>query len=468
MAEQFTHGYALLIGVDQNSVPEWALPGVAHDLQALHEVLVHPQRCAYDPAHVKWISGKDASKANILAGIDWLQSCLAADGEATVVVYYSGHGWRDDGAQPAHYYFIPYDVRRDRLRGSALRADEFGEAIEALQPPRLFVVLDCCHAGGMNVKDLGAPYQPAAAPLDLIAAEGAIPAENIASKEIGSKGIEQLFAGGGRAVLTSSRAEQKSYISAKAKMSIFTWHLIEALTGSAQPQAGAPEVLVSDVLSYVYRHVPATARQEAGVEQQPDGRLTGNFAIAMLLGGKGLAAGEKAPVPSDPLPTLAGAAAGGRTLHIGKIEAINVAEHQVIDQRGANFQIGGSKTESKVDTGGGTYVGGNVTAGGDFVGRDRIDRRGSDSRPDASKAFTKLAASVALRASTADVDKAMQCVQAMQQAFDQGDDDKVADCIGELADLAPGVKESLQQAFSYPALHERVGPATKYALRRLG
>ncbi|MCL4863848.1 MAG: CHAT domain-containing protein [Caldilineaceae bacterium] len=152
-------------------------------------------------------------------------------------------------------------------------------------------------------------------------------------------------------------------------------------------------------------------------------------------------------------------------ISIGAIHAINVAlRDQFIDQRGADITLG----DKQIDTGGGAYVAGNVTVGGDFVGRDKIERPGGDRGPDASKAFTKLAAAVALRASTADVDKAMQCVQAMQQAFEQGDDDKVADCIGELADLAPDVKESLKQAFSHPALHERVGPVTKYALRRLG
>ena len=148
MTDPFTHGYALLIGVDQNSVPGWALPAVAGDVQALHDLLIHPQRCAYDAAHVKLISGAEATKRNILDGFDWLQQQLAQDRQATVVVYYSGHGWRDDQTQPPQYYFIPYDVRRDRLRSSALRADELAEAIDALQPPRLWVVLDCCHAAG--------------------------------------------------------------------------------------------------------------------------------------------------------------------------------------------------------------------------------------------------------------------------------------------------------------------------------
>jgi uncharacterized caspase-like protein len=367
MTNTYTHGYALLIGVDHNQVAEWALPDVAGDVTALRDVLIHPERCAYDPAHVRLLSGTEASKEQILAGFDWLKQCCAQDSEATVVVYYSGHGWRDEQAQPPAYYFIPYNVSRPSLRSEALRAEEFAATLEALQPPRLFVVLDCCHAGGMQVKALGAPLTPAASPLDLIAGEDAVVAQTI-----GAKGVGTLTAGRGRAVLTSSQAEQPSYMSEQARMSLFTYALIEALTGSAQPKDGAQEVLVSDVLGYVYRRVPALAKQQVEAEQQPDGRLTGNFAIALLLGGKGLAAGQTPPSPLEPLP----ASAGQGKFTIGKIEAVNVAESQVIDQRGANFQIGGTTAQTTIHTGGAAYVGGSVSAGRDFIGRDQVNYAG--------------------------------------------------------------------------------------------
>ena len=55
MTDHFSHGYALIIGVDQNNVPDWALPAVARDVEALRDVLIHSQRCAYAEAHVKLI-----------------------------------------------------------------------------------------------------------------------------------------------------------------------------------------------------------------------------------------------------------------------------------------------------------------------------------------------------------------------------------------------------------------------------
>jgi hypothetical protein len=72
VSQGFDHGYALLIGVNENNVTGWALPNVAKDIPALGEVLAHPERCAYPKDNVKTITGKDATRDGILDGLDWL------------------------------------------------------------------------------------------------------------------------------------------------------------------------------------------------------------------------------------------------------------------------------------------------------------------------------------------------------------------------------------------------------------
>lgn len=323
----FEHGYALLIGVNENAEPRWALPTVAKDVAALQNVLTHPERCAYPPDNIKVLTGQAATRQGILDGLSWLQERIRADasGNATAIVYYSGHGWVDTSANPNEFYLIPYDLK-EPVKSRALRASDFAAEIDALKPQRLLVILDCCHAGGMGVKDIqplpGGYVEAALAPAFLL--KGA-PAEGP-----GAKGMQTLMQGAGRAVISSSKESQPSHIRKDGAMSIFTYHLIEALTGHAQPQEGASEVLVSDVMSHVWRRVPTSARADWGARQEPDYMLTGNFPIALLLGGKGLK-GQPAP---DPL------------------------------------EMTGSIT---VNTGGGAFVGGSVsTGGGDFVGRDKI------------------------------------------------------------------------------------------------
>ncbi|MEZ4614200.1 MAG: caspase family protein [Caldilineaceae bacterium] len=150
----FAHGYALRIGVDANNLPTLALPDVAKDITALHKVLTDPERCAYQADHVRIVAGTEATRQNILEALEWLQGTITADGSgnATAFIYDSGHGWRDMAANSPQYYLIPHDMRENKYRSCALRAEDFAEAVEAIQAQRLCVVLDCCHAGGMDIK----------------------------------------------------------------------------------------------------------------------------------------------------------------------------------------------------------------------------------------------------------------------------------------------------------------------------
>ena len=303
MSNQFTHGYALLIGVDQSQADEWALPDVAKDIAALRDVLVHPQRCAYLADNVKVLTGTEATRNGILDGLSWLGERIEGDesDNATAVVYYTGHGWRKSPSDESDLYFLPYDIRAGQIEPRALRATDFAGAVDALSPRRLLVMLDCCHASGMGVK--GEAASPtvgvgAAVPPLLLMQSAA------SSAGPGAKGMPSLAQGRGRAVLSSSTGEQKSYMRRDGKMSIFTYHLIEALTGRAQPQEGAKEVLVSDVMSHVHRRVPQSAQADWGEDQMPDYRISGNFPVALLLGGEGRSKGQPAPDPLEPLPEV--------------------------------------------------------------------------------------------------------------------------------------------------------------------
>lgn len=278
--QRFAHGYALLIAVSDNQIPAYALPAVARDAAALRAVLVNPERCAYLPENVRLVQGRDASRAGIRAGLAWLRQKLAADqtGNATAVVFYSGHGAYDRDTKT--YYLLPFDLRQPIIQ-SLIPAADIAAEIEQVRPQRLLVMLDCCHAGGMGIKGE-----------ELLDTEGLIKAAAPAR----TPSVVTLMEGQGRAVLSSSTASESSYVRADRSMSIFTYHLVEALTGHAQPE-GATEVLVSDIMSYVSRAVPQSARREYGVSQTPVYDLSGeNFPVALLLGGRGTKDGD-APEP---------------------------------------------------------------------------------------------------------------------------------------------------------------------------
>jgi hypothetical protein len=317
MDAPFDHGYALLIAVNESQMPNYALPTVAKDAAALHAVLVHPERCAYLPENVRVIQGAEASREGIRAGLAWLRDRLSQDtsGNATAVVYYTGHGARDTSDNT--FYLIPYDFGIP-VRTTAIPAQQFATELESVRPRRLLVILDCCHAAGMNIKG----HDPATA-------EG----WRHAAAAPESAALSELGQGQGRAVLSSSTGEEQSYIRPDMSMSIFTYHLIESLTGFAGNANGATEVLVSDVMGFVSRTVPASVRTAYGLSQTPVFFVSGeNFPVAQLLGGKGIAKGQRPPSP------------------------LSVEYWPPQD----------------ISTSGGAYVGGDVRTRGDFIGRDQI------------------------------------------------------------------------------------------------
>ncbi len=364
MTQDFPNGYALLIGVDKNQVAAWALPDVAKDVAALKNVLVHPQRCAYRPENVRLLLGEQSSGDGIWDGLAWLGERLRQDQNATAVIYYSGHGFRDTHSSPPAYYLVPYDVTREGLRRKGLAAQQFAAEISALQPRRLLLILDCCHAAGLGAKDIGDEPSPGFA-ISAIPSGLLMGAEKgLAGSEEGAKGLELLATGAGRAVLSSSQGEESSYIRADRSMSIFTYHLIEALTGHAQPQQGATEVLVSDVMSYVYRRVPESARKAYDKPQTPDYQVSGNFPVALLLGGQGLAKGL---TPPDPLVDAQAASAASpapkSSVQVGSISGVS----------GGTINIAGgdiNQSTREINTGGGAYFG---KFDGTYVGRDQVN-----------------------------------------------------------------------------------------------
>ncbi|MCB9150926.1 MAG: caspase family protein [Caldilineaceae bacterium] len=430
-SELFVHGYALLIGVDESQESRLALPTVQNDIDALYNVLVHPQRCAYPADNVRKVMGQAATRSGILDGLDWLRICLQNDGSdnATAVFYYSGHGWQS--TERDYYCLLPYDVNPHRIRSSALDAAVLAEEIEQLQPRRLLVILDCCHAAGMGAKeltDLGAGFVQAPAPTRVMLAPAAQQATVSPAAVAGAKGMDALQQGHGRAVLSSCQGDEKSYLRSDGQMSIFTFHLIEALTGHAQPPAGAPDVLVSDLLSHVHRTVPQTAQRDLRRPQHPDFLVTGNFPVALVLGGKGISKGASAPDPLAPLETAP------------TVSASPAAR---------NVSITGNVTDSPIVTGDGNsiqYAKGNDIAQATGGGNATVDRsfRMFDQRGQKVETQYNIAGDLNMGAAN----NRAEAVQALQKLLDEVSRAANAGVLGaETAlDVDYQLKKAIQQA----------------------
>jgi uncharacterized caspase-like protein len=272
MSDKFINGYALLIGVGESAYRDLSLPVTVKDTQAIYAALIDPELCGYpdDKEHIRVLNNQEATKAAILDGLNWLKEKAASDPHATVFVYYSGHGWVHENTN--RYYLLQHDVKPTKMASSALSAETFTDALRQIEAERLLVVIDSCHAAGMATSKEA----------DLELDEEFDDFVRVAP----SKGfIEELKQGKGRVVFTSSEGEQKSlWIKDN---SIYTYHFLEALQGAGN-KPGDTEVRLSNLMNYLGKAVPESAKK-LDKEQIPQFDMTGgDFVIAKLRGGKGL------------------------------------------------------------------------------------------------------------------------------------------------------------------------------------
>lgn len=248
----FTGGYALLIGAGGD------LPGTVEDARGLAGLLLDPGRCAYPPAQVHCLTAEQATRVTVLAALSVLAAVPAT---ATVVVYFSGHGYRVGEAGAAQYYLLPYGYDLNRLAATAVSGAEFTAALRAIPAARLLVLLDCCHAGGVGEAKAGGP----------VLQRAALPGE----------AQQWLAEGRGRVLIASSREDELSY--AGRPYSAFTLALLEGLCGVGVARADG-YVRVADVALHAREAVPGRTqgRQHPILHfEQAD-----NFVLAYYAGGE--------------------------------------------------------------------------------------------------------------------------------------------------------------------------------------
>jgi hypothetical protein len=133
MSQTFSPGYALFVGVGNTSYPSWSLPVTVKDAQALVTTFTNANLCAYpdNDQHIQFLHDASATRQAIIDRLNWLKDQATADPEATIVVYYSGHGWLDRST--GSYYLIPHDVKPQNVLQSALSAQTLIEAWHAIQ-----------------------------------------------------------------------------------------------------------------------------------------------------------------------------------------------------------------------------------------------------------------------------------------------------------------------------------------------
>jgi len=202
--------YVLAIGVSGYNDASLRLNYAAKDAEAVADAFRKHCKPLYRSIEIKQLTDKDATRAGVLKGLGWLRQEITQ--RDVGIVFFSGHGDKDtDG----NLYFLPVDTDSKDIASSAVPAEQVKKMLVAL-PGRVMLVLDACHAGGIDT-----PKKKSARDLT----EGLV--RDLMAEE------------SGLVVLCSSTGRESSLESNEHQHSYFTVALVEGLSGKAAKTDGA-------------------------------------------------------------------------------------------------------------------------------------------------------------------------------------------------------------------------------------
>lgn len=223
---------ALLIGVSEYQPGLNSLPGSVLDVDALREVLVHPEMGDFAETDVFIL--KNPQRQEMEDAIYQLFANRSRDD--LLLFYFSGHGVRDERGQ---LYLANCNTRKDNgqlVDSTAVAATYLQNKINSSKSQRQVIILDCCFSGaiaqGMTIKD-----------------------DDVVD-------VNAYLGGKGRAILTSSTATEYSFGSETTEetgLSVYTRYLIEGIKTGAADTDDDGYIGVDELHEYAARCVKEAA-----------------------------------------------------------------------------------------------------------------------------------------------------------------------------------------------------------------
>jgi uncharacterized caspase-like protein len=194
--------YILAVGVSNYKDKDLTLKFAAKDAEDFVAAMDRQKGKLYRDVVAKVLKNEEATKDEILDGLDWLRKETTAKDMA--MVYFGGHGVND---QSGIYYFLPANADTERLMRTGVAFSDIKNTIASLAGKTIFFV-DTCHSGNVmgarkGVADINAVVN------DLASAEN------------------------GAVVFASSTGRQYSLEDAAWENGAFTKALVEGVSGKA-------------------------------------------------------------------------------------------------------------------------------------------------------------------------------------------------------------------------------------------
>ncbi len=228
-----TERHALVIGIDDyadRGIPDLTAP--ENGARAFGALLADPEVGGMPDANVRLLLGAEATAANIRAALARL---VTVPKEATVLVYFAGHG----GVDGDEAFWVAQDSKAADLAGTAIANAELKRLLARIAADRILVIVDGVYAPALGGKGTASPDHEA---------------------------LRARYQGDRHAVLVGAAAEEHTVGEKDAKRSVLTRYLLTGLSGKSDADDNGV-ISASELTSFVQRRLAAETYERPGLER---------------------------------------------------------------------------------------------------------------------------------------------------------------------------------------------------------
>ncbi len=135
--------YVLAIGVSEYNNPELKLGFAAKDAGDFANAIAKQKGSLYGDVVIKKLTNKEATKDDIIDGLDWIQKQTGQKDVA--MIFYAGHGINDNNGV---FYMLPVGADLERVRATCLNFEELKQTVSSIAG-KVVVFIDACHSGNV-------------------------------------------------------------------------------------------------------------------------------------------------------------------------------------------------------------------------------------------------------------------------------------------------------------------------------
>lgn len=205
-------------------------------------------------ANIKVLKGERASRADLQAALmEWLPRNAVQPG-GKVYVFFSGHGAPD--IEEGSAYLLPYDANPTYVKSGGIRVADLQTELAKLKGQQTYLFLDACFSGSGERSVLAQGTRP------LVPVKALTPSQGVVT-------------------FSASQASETTGAHAASGHGLFTYHLLNALSGAADANADR-NVSLGEIQDHLVRSVQTDARRD-NREQTPTVALPAGVDVHTVL-----------------------------------------------------------------------------------------------------------------------------------------------------------------------------------------